>query len=224
MGIAKEQDDTRIATSVSRIANSIVKLGKNWIRMYRQFVQEPRLLRYVGANREVDVREWSLSDLRSDDVFIENMAALAETPAQRRQMVFDLLSGGLFNRPELSNLSEEGRQKVFQLLEFGHWETGAEDDHYLQKSRARRENRDIMAGTPIPVMDFDDHMLHVEQHNRMRMQAEYEELLRSPAGPMINEMMMAHIAEHIQLALQAMPKEPAPEPGKPGEKTEPAKK
>lgn len=216
LGVAKEQDDTRIATSVARVANSIVHLGQYWIRLYRQFVQEPRLLRYIGGNREVDVREWSLSDLRSDDVFIENMAALAETPSQRRQMVFDLLSAGLFTRPEMSSLTPEGRQKVFQLLEFGHWEFGADDDMQLQRSRARRENRNFMEGQPSPVMDFDNHMLHIEQHNRMRMQAEWEEVLQSPVGAMANELMMAHIAEHIQLALQAMPKEQEPQQ-KPGE-------
>lgn len=222
LGVAKEQDDTRIATSVARVANSVVHLGKYWIRLYRQFVQEPRLLRYVGGNREVDVREWTTSDLRSDDVFIENMAALAETPAQRRQMVFDLLSAGLFSRPEMSNLSPEGRQKVFQLLEFGHWEFGADDDLALHRSRARRENRDFMEGKPAQVMDFDNHLLHIEQHNRMRMQSEWEEALRSPFGQVANELMMAHIAEHIQLALQAMPKEPAPEQ-KPGDKKDDSK-
>jgi hypothetical protein len=204
LGIASEQDDTRISTSVRRVANSSVSLGKMWIRLYRQFVQEPRMLRWIGPNREVDVREWEMSDLRSDDVFIENAAALAETPSERRQMVFDLLNAGLFNRPELSNMDEEGRQKVFQLLEFGHWETGAEDDNFLQKSRARRENRDMMTGQPIPVMDFDDHMLHILQHNRMRMQAEYEELMKTPMGPVVNQLMMAHIAQHIQLHLQSM--------------------
>lgn len=223
LGIAKEQDDTRLATTVARVANSIVNLGTFWIRIYRQFVQEPRLLRYIGGNREADVREWEVSDLRSDDVFIENMAALSETPAQRRQMVFDLLSAGLFTRPEMSSLTEEGRQKVFQLLEFGHWETGYEDDNFLHKSRARRENRQIMDGQPVQVMDFDDHMLHIEAHNRMRMQSEWEEMLRTPIGPVINELMMAHIAEHIQRALAAIPKEPAPPPGQTGQPAKPEK-
>lgn len=208
LAAAAEQDDTRLATSVQRAANAMVDVGQKWIRLYRQFVKEPRLLRHIGGNREADVREWEASDLRSDDVFIENMAALAETPSQRRQMVFDLLNAGMFARPELSPLSEESRQKVFQMLEFGHWETGYEDDRFLQKSRARRENQDVMDGIPIQVMDFDNHELHIEVHNRQRMQAEWDELLRTPEGQMLNQMMMAHIAEHIQLALQAMPKQP----------------
>lgn len=219
LGISKEQDDTRLSTSIQRVANSVISLSKIWLRLYRQYVQEPRMLRHVGANREVDVREWEKSDLKSDDVFIENMAALSETPAQRRQMVFDLLGAGLFTRPELSTLSEESRQKVFSLLEFGHWETGADDDDMLQRQRARRENRDMMQGQPVMVMDFDDHMEHIHQHNRMRMQSEYEELLRSPIGPIVNEMMMAHIAQHIQLALASMPQVPA----EGADKKEPAK-
>lgn len=212
LAAAAEQDDTRIATSISRVANASIDLGQKWIRLYRQFVQEPRLLRYIGGNREADVREWEMSDLRSDDVFIENMAALSETPGQRRQMVFDLLNAGLFVKPELSPIDAETRQKVFQMLEFGAWESGYEDDMFMQKSRARKENRDIMQGQPIMVQDFDDHQLHILQHNRMRMQSEYEELMATPEGPIINEMMMAHIAQHLQLALQAIPKEPVPPP------------
>lgn len=221
LAAAAEQDDTRLSTSVTRAANAMVNVGKFWIRLYRQFVQEPRLLRYVGGNREADVKDWEASDLRSDDVFVENMAALAETPSQRRQMVFDLLNAGLFARPELSTLSEEGRQKVFQMLEFGHWETAYEDDQYLQKSRARRENADIMDGNPIQVMDFDDHMLHVQMHNRMRMQSEWEQLLLTPIGQIANQLMMQHIAEHIQLALQAMPKQPADQQQPPPKKAAP---
>lgn len=208
LAAATEQDDTKISSTVTKAANAMIATGRNWVRLYRQFVQEPRLLRYIGGNREADVREWLRSDLRSDDVFIENMAALAESPAQRRQMVFDLLNAGLFARPDLSPLTEDSRQKVFNLLQFGHWESGFEDDTYLHKSRARRENNLAIAGIPLQVMDFDDHMIHIQAHNRQRMQAEWDELMKSPEGMMANQIMMAHIAEHIQLAIQAMPKEP----------------
>lgn len=219
---AAEQDDTRIATSIARIANASIDMGRKWIRLYRQFVQEPRLLRYVGGNREADVRQWEKSDLRSDDVFIENLAALGETPSQRRQMVFDLLSAGLFMRPELATIDEQGKRKVFEMLEFGNWESAYEDDHYLQQSRARSENQDIMQGIPRPVMDFDDHNIHIQEHNRQRMQAEYDELMQSPQGMQINAVMMQHIAEHIQLALQAMPKEPVQPPGPANQKKPPS--
>lgn len=221
MAAAAEQDDTRLATSVTRVANAAVDMGQKWIRLYRQFVKEPRMLRFIGGNREADVREWQRSDLRSDDVFVENMAALAESSSQRRQMVFDLLNAGLFTRPELSTMTEDGRQKVFQMLEFGHWESGDEDDRFLHKSRARRENNLAIAGMPMQVMDFDDHMLHIEVHNRQRMQSEWDQLLTTPEGQAANELLMAHIAEHIQLALKAMPKEPVQETKPPAGNSKP---
>lgn len=200
---AAEQDDTRVATTSSNIANSVVLLGKYWLRLYRQFVQEPRMLRSIGPNRDVEVREWFASDLKSDDVILENASALSETPSQRRQMVFDLLNAGLFNRADLSNLSEEGRQKVFQMLEYGHWESESEDMYWLQKNRARRENKLVLQGMPQMAMDYDDHLIHIDQHNRQRMQSEYDQLLQTPMGAMIDQVMRQHIAQH-QMAVAQM--------------------
>jgi hypothetical protein len=118
-------------------------------------------------------------------------------------MVFDLLHSGLFNRPDQSNLSEEGRQKVFQMLEYGHWETEAEDQYWLQKTRSRRENNAILQGGQAMIQDFDDHSIHIEQHNRQRMLIEYDEILQTPNGQMIDQIMRAHVDEHRQ-ALQAL--------------------
>lgn len=202
LGVANEQDSTRLSSTANNIGNSVVLLGKYWLRLYRQFVQEPRILRSVGPNREVEVKEWMTSDLQSDDVILENGTALAETPSQRKQLVFDLLNAGLFIRPELSNMSEEGRRKVFEMLEYGHWETGAEDMYWLQRNRARKESKQMIEGEPVIIRDFDDHAIHIEMHNRQRMQAEYDELLKTPYGPLIEQIMLFHIGEHRQALLQ----------------------
>lgn len=202
LGIASDQDDTRLATTAGNIANGVVLMGKYWIRLYRQFVREPRLLRSVGMSQDVEVREWEASELRSDDVIIENSSSLAESPSQRRQMVFDLLGTGIFNRPETNPFTEEGKAKVFQLLEFGHWETGSEDMAVIQKARARRENMQIITGEvkqlPLPIMDFDDDGIHIEHHNRMRMSADWEAALLTPIGPLLNMVMQNHITQHLQ--------------------------
>jgi hypothetical protein len=202
LNIANEQDDTKIAITASRIANSTVKLGKMWIRLYRQFVQEPRVLRTVGVSKEVEVKDWTVSNLTSEDIFIENGSALAETPAQKRQMVFDLMNTGIFNRPETNPFAPESIQKILRLIEFGHWETGLEETHQLQRNRAKRESRNMMEGQQAPVMDFDDHEIHIEMHNRQRMQAEYEEILRTPIGPMVDQIMRQHIGQHYQMMVE----------------------
>lgn len=204
LSIANEQDDTRIGLTSGEIGTGVKQLGRYWIRLYRQFVQEPRVLRSIGANNEVEVKQWSTNDLRSDDIIIENSSALAETPAQRRQMVFDLMNTGLFNRPESNPFTEEGVQKIMELLEFGHWESGVQDDRRLQTSWARKENVRIVSGQPIQTNDFDDHEIHIQYHNRYRMSAEFEEIRQSPYGPQLEMMLQQHIQEHEMAIQQSM--------------------
>lgn len=198
LSIAQEQDDTRLSTVASRIEDGLVAVGKQWLRFYKQFVQEPRLLRYIGGNNVVEVSDWTASDIRSDDVIVEGGAALAESPAQRRQMIFDLLHEGLFSDPKTGRLSAEGRNKVFELLEFGNWESGPDDEDKLQRSRAERENRQLGEGQELPVADYDDHLLHFETHNRFRLTTDHELALLGPMGFEIQMAFQAHTDAHLQ--------------------------
>lgn len=198
LSIANEQDNTRISSTAMNLTHCVKIMGQQWLRMYRQFAQEPRLLRIAGTDQDVETMYWNASMLKSDDVLIENSSALAESPAQRRQMVFDMLQSGLFNKEESSMIDDTTRKKIFEMLEYGNWEGSLMEMRRLQEQSAKRENMKIKQGQPMPVMDYDEDQLHIEMHNRMRMTAEYLELVSSPEGQMINEIMQLHIQEHQQ--------------------------
>ncbi len=150
----------------------------------------------AGREQDVEVMHWTVSMLRSDDVIIENSSALAETPAQRRQMVFDMLQSGLFAKEEVSQVSESSKRKIFEMLEYGNWEEALMEMTRLQEGKAKRENMKMKQGEPVALNDYDDDALHIEMHNRMRMSAEYEDTIGVPGGEQINEMIVAHIQEH----------------------------
>lgn len=198
LSIANEQDNTRISNTASNLAQCVKIMGKQWLRLYRQFVQEPRVLRTVGRDKDVEVSDWTVSQLKSDDVIIENSSALAETPAQRRQMVFDMLGGGLFNKEEASPISNEAREKILEMLEFGNWEGSMLEVHRLQEQKAKRENMRFKQAQPTLLNDYDDDAVHIEVHNRLRMSAEYEDLLNSQQGLEVDQMVREHIAMHEQ--------------------------
>lgn len=198
LSIANEQDNTRISSTAVNLGHCVKIMGQQWLRMYRQFAQEPRLLRIAGRDRDVETMYWNASMLKSDDVLIENSSALAETPAQRRQMVFDMLGAGLFAKEEASTLTDATRQKIFDMLEYGDWEGSMMEMRRLQEQMAKRENMKMKQGQPMPVMDYDEDELHIEMHNRMRMSAEYLDLINTPDGQMINEMVQMHIQAHQQ--------------------------
>jgi hypothetical protein len=197
LSITNEQDDSRIGMTAMRIAVGTTEIIKYWLRLYRQFVQEPRLLKNVGNELRIEIKEWLASDLKSDDIIIENASALSETPAQRRQMVFDLINTGVFHREEQNPFTSETRQKLLQMLEFGNWESSILEDIERHRSRAKRENYQITKENAMPPLKpFDDHQLHIEEHQRMMLSAEYEELLKSPMGAIVDRMMNIHISLH----------------------------
>ena len=205
LSIAQEQDDTRLSSAQTNIETARIESAKKVLRIYRQFAKGPRMFRYVGNDNMPEVLDWNGSDIRSDDVIIESGAGLAESPSQRKQMVFDLLGAGLFNDPETGRLSKAGRAKVFELLAYGNWED-ADDEEQLHMSRADRENRALMQGNPVPVMTYDDDVLHLNRHTRLRLTADYEEMVQN--NPVIDQMFEAHVEMHMQ-RLQAIAQQEA---------------
>ncbi|MGB9804711.1 portal protein, partial [Desulfofundulus sp.] len=201
LDIALEQDDTRLSHTMVNIEAGFIEAGKQWLRLYRQFATIPRIIRNVGTQNTIEVLQWDRSHIRSDDVVIETSALVSESPAVRRQMVFDLLASGLFNDPETGGLSKEGRAKVFELLEMGHWEFGNEDEK-LHVAKAQRENKAMMNAAQVPVVDYDDHIVHIRLHNQWRLTVEYEEA-NAASGGVLEMVFQQHVEQHLMYLQRA---------------------
>lgn len=173
--LAIEQDETRLSTTAGHIEEARVEDGKQRLRLYKQFATGPRVAR-IASRSEVEVIDWTGSDIRSDDVIIEGGSGLAESLAQRTQRITDLYQQGLLNDPATGRLSREGRAKILQMLEFGFWEGAADGDYELQASKARRQVMRIKAGQlPVPAT-YDDPAIHLEALHRWMLSSEFEEL------------------------------------------------
>lgn len=197
--IIKEQDDTRLSLTGENIRIAIVDVGKKWIRISKQFAKGPRMLRYVGNNNNVLVLDWEASDLTTDDVILETENELAQTPAQRKQQVFDMLDRKLFHDPETGRLSKSDRIKIFEMLEMGNWEAGDDvDEAHIQ--RAQRENLYLEQGQAPAIFTYDNHNIHMTEHLRYVLSSDFEQLTKE--NPMLAQIMVAHIDQH-QEAIQA---------------------
>jgi hypothetical protein len=201
LSIVQEQDDTRLSNTAENIERAMIRLGKMILRLYRQFVQFPRTLQEIGQNNVVEVIDWVGSDLTSDDVIIESFSAMTESPAIRRQMVFDLLESGLMNNPETGQIDKETRNKVFEMIELGTWESTV-DVEQLHVQKAERENRAFTQGQLTQPVQYDDHLLHIDRHNQFRLDAEYEEMVAQ--NPQVEQIFNAHVQMHQAVINQAM--------------------
>lgn len=194
LSILQEQDDTRISLTAENLENMHIDLWKLWLRLYKQFVKAKRVLRYTGKNNLIEVLDWEASSLTSEDIYIDGSTRLSETPAQRKQMVFDLLNSGLFNDPETGVITKEGRIKIFEMLEMGNWEDYDDDDN-LHIQKAQRENIKLASGLFTEPVDYDDELIHIAKHNAYRLTQEFEDLIEQ--SPEIAQLFEQHIAMHL---------------------------
>lgn len=188
-----EQDNTRLSLTAENIRFAILKLAKYWLRLYKQFAVGPRMDRIIGEKNDVLVAYWKKSDITSDDVVMETENELTQTPAQRKQMVYDLYQAGLFHDPETGKLSKRMRSKILEALEFGNWED-ADDLDEMQITRARRENLLVQDGIEPILREYDDDEIHIQEHNRFRLSGEYDELIEK--NPEYAKILDMHIKRH----------------------------
>lgn len=202
ISLSLEQDDARQHSTAINLEHFLIENGKQWLRLTRQFKKIPSVLRSIGSDNLVELIDWTGASLETaDDVVLDALAPMLESPIQRRQMVFDLLGAGLLIDPATGRIEKDMRNKIFEMLQLGNWESAASDDQ-LQISKAKRENLMLKSGQlPMPVV-YDDHVLHIQQHNRERLTAEYEALIAE--NPMIDMLIRHHVDQHLLMMAQSM--------------------
>ena len=198
--ILKEQDDTRLTLTSENIREAIRGLGKQWIRMYKQFATVPRITRIAGDNvGDVSSITWKGSDLTSDDVVVDTDNEMTNTPAQRKQLALELLQVGLFSDPDTGKMTRETRAKLLEIFELGNWESAIDIDE-LHSVRAQREAFEYESGKPPEVMQLDNHTLHSSEHVKYALSADFRRLMDT--DPDRAKLWLDHIDQHKQIAVK----------------------
>ncbi len=189
-----EQDDAKLTTSAEEIRFAIKGVGRQILRLYKQFVKSKRIGRIIGGdNREVELFYFDASDISSEDIVFETENELTETVAQRRSMIFELLNAGLLS-DEDGNINDRMRSKILELLGYGIWEQG-QDIASLQRGRAQKENIDCLNHKKVPeIQDIDDHNIHIIEHTAFLLTDTLDE--DNVEHRKVKEMLLNHIQQH----------------------------
>ena len=187
----REQDTARISLTIGNINRAAVRGFKIGLRLCRQYAQGPRIIRMVGANDEVAVKYWFASQLTSDDVIIDKETTAMQSAAERRQTIRELLQYRLFDK----EIDKKTRMQILRAMNFGDWEN-IDAREKLHTNRALRENEKIKAGMVPVAKEYDDHDLHMDEHDRQCLESEWEEL--SEKDPELEARMEAHKSMHKQ--------------------------
>ncbi|MCL2847575.1 MAG: hypothetical protein FWE13_02335 [Firmicutes bacterium] len=187
-----EQDDTRLSITAEHIRFAIRNIGRQVLRLYKQFAGSGRLSRVVGDSGEVELLYWNKSDITCDDVVMETQNEISSTPAVRQSMMFDLIRMGLLS-DEDGKISDASRYKILDTLGYGGWEF-LRDLESLNINKAAKENLEFYKLDTIEVSEIDRHDLHIIEHTKFGLTAEFDRLVSKK--PEIKERLLQHIRQH----------------------------
>lgn len=164
-----EQDNNRLSITIGSIKNASRELGRQVLRLYKQFASDLRLKRICGENGETELKSFNANDITGDDIVFDVESETVDSVTTRKAMAEDLLRLGVFN-DENGKITDTARLKLLEIMGFGNWENALSTKE-LHVKRAAKENIDIKDKAP-EIQDTDDHSLHIEEHIRYMISEE----------------------------------------------------
>lgn len=163
----QEQDDTLLAEILAGIEYGMACLGEHILSYVIDYWDQERMIKTAGKDESFDVIFLKGSALRGNkDVRVEAGSALPHSKAARQAFLMDLFKMGVFqqNPSEFLKILElRGIDKVI-------------DNYKADIHQAQRENIKMALGNMVQINDFDEHELHLAEHNRYSKSEEYEML------------------------------------------------
>ncbi len=165
-----EQDDTRLVNSAENIRHAVRKVGKQAIRLLKQFATQTRMMRCYGQGNSVELYYFNSNDLTSDDVVFDTENELSNTPAQKKNAIYEMLKLGLLSDKN-GALSQRTKSKILELIGYGTL-SGGQDVATLHADKAQRENIQMQT-QKLSVEQFDDHEIHVTEHVKLLLTEDF---------------------------------------------------
>ena len=188
-----EQDEERMDFSRNQIKRALQAIGRQLLRLYRQFASDVRLVKFTNADDSLSLYYFKGNDISSDDVCLATDSESNLSPAQMRAFIYDILDRGLLADRE-GKLNVSAKNKVLELLGFKAL-SGERDLSEINRSRAGKENLK-MRKCEVEVKPYDEHETHVTEHTAF--------LLSENLSPEVERRICAHIDMHKNKLKEAL--------------------
>lgn len=220
----QEADDSYILPSFKSVERATEVIARHTLLLMAEYWDVPRMVKVIGKDDAFSTMLLDRSDLkRGTDIRVEEGSALPQSKAARQAFIMDLMTNGFIDPNEgLDMLHVGGTQKLIDRIKSDKRQAQREnikfkrltpqDFQMFQQEMAQQMQGvdpesmiDPETGEPftppviIPVNDWDNHDIHIEEHNRFRKTQEFEIL---PAE--IKAEMQKHVEMHEAMKLQKM--------------------
>ena len=185
------QDETRLAATVACMQRAVKDVGRQILKLYRQFAGSARLMTMTGENKKTQICYFNAANLSVNDVQFESQEAI--TPEERRTTLLRLYEAGLLT-DENGKLTQENKNRILEAFGYGTYEN-ARDISALHTAKASEENLELKSTEMLPDT-YDDHGLHILEHTRYLLSSEFKRLTKKEE---VKARITAHIAQHQKM-------------------------
>lgn len=182
------QDEARLSVTIGSIERALKEVSKHILRLYRQFAGTARLMTLSGENKRTQVYYFNAADLTVNDLQFETQDQ--GSPQEKQATILRLYEAGVLTDGD-GKLSEENRHRILEAFGFGGFEN-ARDISALHIAKAGEENLELRTAD-VAVDEYDDHDLHVTEHTRFLLSAEFK---RSKGNAEMKARFLKHMKEH----------------------------
>lgn len=213
ISMLKEMDDSPAAIPLRYIERAVQGLGRNVLSMVKQHWDEPRMVRVIGQDNEIERRAFIAGDDLGGQYAVLEGSAWPYTKAERQAEVMQLYRDQIISPDEALKRLDMGAVR------------GLREEREIDQREARLENQkfealevslvdgqvQLVGEMPQPT-DWQNHLVHLDAHLRLMKSPKY--LTWNPLKKMALE---AHVTAHkaalyAQMAMEPGMLEPAAPP------------
>jgi hypothetical protein len=193
-----EQDDAAHSMTYQDFEDNWARMWRHALLLAQKYYKNTRMIKIQGAGKVWQTKSFKGADLKGNtDVWVATGTHLPENRIARQAVIMERFNSGLYGDPQDPMVT--GR--VRRLLDDSIPEDVYNDVEVDQKF-AENENRMLRDGVPVRVNEFDNHQIHIQEHERDLKSGEVQDLVRTPDGGPILTAFSQHLQEHAGLMAQ----------------------
>lgn len=185
-------DSTRLSLTADNARNAVKKLGKQWLSIYKLYASTERVINCVGLNSSGIALRWSKESITDYDVEFTTENELLLSEDMQKQRFTEAFQLGAFT-DENGIVPQSVKNKLIEFSRVGNY-SEIMNINTLQMQKAQRENAYFEEGVLPELSDFDDDVIHIEEHTRYVLQEKFDIFKR--ARPETAKEFENHINEH----------------------------
>lgn len=191
----QEQDDTKLSLTTKLFADAVASVGWQVLMLVKQYWKEDRLVRTWSESGTLEVAQFSGASVSDQlDVHVDAESALPRSKSARMQLGMDLIANGPPGTPGSPFETWAAFMRFIDMPGTDFVTEGVTAD----VKQANRENDDLLQGVVRQTHTWDNHEVHISQHENVRKGETYDKLERQAAtGDVEATQALAALDAHI---------------------------